>query len=160
MRFGTQNSFVSIWRANKLRSLLISALLWAAIPGSLLYAQPAPQPCALPSPLSQEDQIRSFIIRTCLDMRVDCVQPLAIAWQESRYRPEVVREERDHSISSGVFQLNSVLLKTVGVEEPLDWRSNVIGGVGWWSHLLHRSKGDVRLARCMWFHGENSRGCR
>ena len=78
---------------------------------------------------------------------------LEIAESESKYRPHTYRVERNRTLSVGVFGLNQVLWHTVGVDDPWDWRLNVIGGVGCLSRLVKKYGGDeaklVRVEKCV-----------
>ncbi len=81
-------------------------------------------------PLSEELQEYTFII--CEDYGVDYELVLAVMEKESSYRPNLISKTGDH----GIMQINECnhekLEKTLGVNDFLDAKQNILCGV----HLL------------------------
>jgi len=109
------------------------------------------------------DEMKRFITQTALEMQVDPQLALEIARTESGYRPHAVHVERDRSVSLGVFQLGPRTAKVLGVDDPLEWRQNVIGGVGYLGRLTAKYGGGaagVEKVKCAWVNGEWSKVCK
>jgi soluble lytic murein transglycosylase-like protein len=119
-----------------------------------MTAEPAAEPHDTPT----VDEVRHFITQVALEMSVPPQLALEIAKSESGFRPHAVRLERNRTLSMGVFQINQQMVRPLGIEDPLDYKQNVIGAIGHMKHLIDRYGADG--VKCRWVNGEWSKSCR
>jgi LysM repeat protein len=142
--------------------------LQLTIPGAA--PAPAPAPVAAPAPdtpamsaymagvVAQRDALRQLIAEEATSAGVPVALALAVAWQESGWRQEVV----SGAGAVGVMQLmpgtaqwvsQSMLGRDVNIN---DARDNVRAGVGLLAHYLNRYGGNRDLVLAAYYQGQGA----
>lgn len=101
-----------------------------------------------------EADIKSYIIASALREGISPEFALEVAWEESRYRTGVVRNEAGGTKSAGVFQPNELFLASIDPIDPLNYRENVDAGTKRLAVLLRRYRGDRERVMCAWRRGD------
>lgn len=151
----------------------IHAGLQLAIPGGAPAAAPAPAPAPSPAPApaappsmptwmaavaAQRDAMRQIIAEEATSAGVPVALALAVAWQESGWRQEVVSSAG----AVGVMQLMPGTARWIG-EAMLgravninDARDNVRAGVRLLAHYLNRYGGNRELVLAAYYQGQGA----
>lgn len=99
----------------------------------------------------QERQTIIDLIKTkCLEYKVDSSIMLAIAGQESRFKPYAA----SGSGPTGIFQLSHLAAKQVGVKDTFNFFENIIGGIKYykWIEGQYSGRGKVLERRLAAWH--------
>jgi len=129
------------------------------IPGTA----PAPSAArAMPAPMAavmaDRDRVRRIVIEEARRFAVPSSLALAVAWQESGWRQDVV----SHAGAMGVMQLLPATAEWVGdvmLHAPVDardTRENVRSGVRLLRHYLDRYDGSLDLALAAYYQGQTA----
>ena len=115
---------------------------WSGLPaaGPLASAPPSfdDSPC---DPVSSED-LRSFISEAAAKEGLNPMLLRAVIHRESGGKACAV----SHKGAQGLMQLMPDTAADLGVADPFDAKSNVLGGAKYLKQMLQRYQGDVRLA--------------
>jgi LysM repeat protein len=136
-----------------------------SIPGAAASAAaPTAEPAAPAMPASmavlvaQRDPIRAIIIEEASLVGVPAAFALAVAWQESGWRQDVV----SRAGAVGIMQLMPATAMWVGAAmlgapvEITDARQNVRAGVRLLAHYLQRYAGDRELVLAAYYQGQSA----
>ena len=129
--------------------------------GTPAPTEPRPEPTAnLPADMAaavaKRDEVRRLIVAEARRFDVPAALALAVAWQESGWRQNVV----SHAGAVGVMQLlpsTAEWVSTSLLREPVDVNDlgdNVRGGVRLLAHYLSRYDGSVDLALAAYYQGQ------
>jgi soluble lytic murein transglycosylase-like protein len=92
-------------------------------------------------PMTMHPVLVGYLNDAATRFSVDPALVLAVAWQESRFRSDLVSPKG----AIGIMQLMPATARQLGVN-PNDPRQNIYGGVAYLSLLLARFNGDKSLA--------------
>jgi Transglycosylase SLT domain len=92
-------------------------------------------------PMTMHPVLVGYLNEAATRFNVDPALVQAVAWQESKFRSDVVSPKG----AIGIMQLMPATARQLGVN-PNDPRQNIYGGVAYLSMLLTRFNGDTRLA--------------
>jgi hypothetical protein len=92
-------------------------------------------------PMDMHPVLVGYLNDAASRFNVDPALVRAVAWQESRFRSDVVSPKG----AIGIMQLMPATAQQLGVN-PHDPRQNIYGGVAYLSAMLTRFGGDTRLA--------------
>jgi LysM repeat protein len=129
------------------------------IPGSAVAAAPTAStamPASMATLVAKRDAVRRVIVEEATRYHVPPALALAVAWQESGWRQEVV----SHAGAVGVMQLMPATADWVGDAmlgtrvEADDMRHNVRAGVRLLAHYLVRYKGDRDRVLAAYYQGQ------
>ena len=113
-------------------------------------------PADMAAAVAKRDEVRRLIVAEAERFEVPVALALAVAWQESGWRQNVV----SHAGAVGVMQLLPSTAEWVAsslLREPVDVRDvrdNVRGGVRLLAHYLARYDGSVDLALAAYYQGQ------
>lgn len=102
-----------------------------------------------------DEELQAYVYNLCVDYRIPEHYELILAmmWQESDFRPDVVSKTNDY----GIMQINVVnhawLTEKLGVDDFLDANQNIHAGVYMISKLIHKY-GDVHKSLMAYNLGE------
>jgi soluble lytic murein transglycosylase-like protein len=124
--------------------------IFAGSAGTPINAAPATPPSAGQTqmaasdplfPMSMHPVLVGYLNDAATRFNVSPTLVQAVAWQESRFRSDVISPKG----AIGIMQLMPATARQLGVN-PHDPRQNIYGGVAYLSMLLTRFNGDTRLA--------------
>jgi soluble lytic murein transglycosylase-like protein len=92
-------------------------------------------------PMTMHPVLVGYLNDAATRFNVDPGLVQAVAWQESKFRSDVISPKG----AIGIMQLMPATARQLGVN-PNDPRQNIYGGVAYLSMLLTRFNGDARLA--------------
>jgi len=121
---------------------LTMAVLAVSLMTSSLMAAPNTQLAARAFPLPVPQDLASHITEAAAKYGVDPNLIAAVAFKESRYRPNAVSRIG----AEGIMQLKPRTARWLGVKDSFDARQNVLGGTKYLRMLLDRFGGDLDLA--------------
>lgn len=128
----------------------------AAAPSSGSPARAAAMPPSMAAAVASRDAVRRVIVEEAARYGVPAAFALAVAWQESGWRQDVV----SHAGAIGVMQLMPATAAWVGeamlgaTVNPYDLRANVRGGVRLLAHYLDRYDGNRDLVLAAYYQGQ------
>jgi LysM repeat protein len=126
--------------------------------GTSPATQAAKMPSAMSSLVAARADIGSIIRAEAAAQGVPVTFALAVAWQESGWRPGVVSSAG----AVGVMQLTPATADWVGTSmlghrvDPFDSRSNVLAGITLLKHYLARYDGDRSLVLAAYYQGQTA----
>ena len=107
--------------------------------GPALYLTPDPRPQPIrPAALPGAPAVETLLANASAAHGVSLDLARAVAWHESRFRPDVVSAKG----AVGVMQLMPATARFLGVD-PYDPAANIEGGVSFLGQLLRRYDGDL-----------------
>lgn len=127
-------------------------------------AAPAPSapratiPASMSEAMAARDQMRRIIVEEARRFEVPPSLALAVAWQESGWRQDVV----SHAGAIGVMQLLPATAEWVGdgmlgaAVDPHDARDNIHAGVRLLRHYLDRYDGNIDLTLAAYYQGQTA----
>jgi soluble lytic murein transglycosylase-like protein len=120
----------------------LGASATALSPATQPSAAPLPANANTPSfPVRMHPVLAGYLDDAATRYSVDKGLVQAVAWQESRFRSDVISPKG----AIGMMQLMPATATQLGVN-PYDPQQNINGGVAYLSTLLTQFRGDVRLA--------------
>src|SRR5262249_44798488 len=115
-------------------SVFASLVTLGAARRPAISAVPPCGSCMVQAAQTVEDRI----VQEAIENNIEPLLPLKIAWRESRYQAQVVREDDNGQHDWGVFQLSDHAVKALHVENPLDPQQNIDAAVGLLAQYLRQ----------------------
>jgi LysM repeat protein len=128
------------------------------IPVPVSAESPPATPATAPGPDASREAMRQLIVEESARFGVPAPLALAVAWQESGWRQDVV----SRAGAIGVMQLLPATAEWVAMTmlgepvEPYDARSNVRAGVRLLAHYLERYGGQRELVLAAYYQGQTA----
>ena len=88
------------------------------------------------------NEIQQYIVETARKYGVDPAVALAVAQNESGFRPSATSGKG----AQGVFQLMPATARELGVQNPYDWKQNVDGGIRYLKQMMNRYPNSLNTA--------------
>lgn len=88
------------------------------------------------------NEIQQYIVDTARKYGVDPAVALAVAQNESGFRPNATSGVG----AQGVFQLMPATARELGVQNPYDWKQNVDGGIRYLKQMMDRYPNSLNTA--------------
>lgn len=135
----------------KLQLFLVAVTLCFPVP-ILNRSPPVYQPRSINLPELQENVV-GYLVKEAEAQSVPVSLVLAVAWRESHYISNSVHCcNRNGTRDWGVMQLNDIVLDSLGVKEPLEYRQNIRAGVSLLAVYVKKYHSTARVV-CAYMKG-------